>query len=64
MTSLNIRPNIWTQLSFTTNDFYLASGGEPYMTLLISLSQKDRVVYKYDKNYIYVFAIAGHYDRS
>ena len=34
------------------------------MTLLISLSQKDRVVYKYDKNYIYVFAIAGHYDRS
>jgi len=26
--------------------------------------QNDRVVYKYDKNYIYIFAIGGHYDRS
>ncbi|MEA3411079.1 MAG: Txe/YoeB family addiction module toxin [Pseudomonadota bacterium] len=27
------------------------------------LSRKDRVVYKYDDKYIYVFAIGGHYDR-
>ena len=26
------------------------------------LSQKDRLVYKYDDNYIYIFAIGGHYD--
>lgn len=27
------------------------------------LSQKDRVIYKFDDNYIYVFAIGGHYDQ-
>ncbi len=27
------------------------------------LSQKDRVIYKYDDNYIYIFAIGGHYDQ-
>ena len=27
------------------------------------LSQKDRVIYKYDNNYIYIFAIGGHYDQ-
>ena len=27
------------------------------------LSQKDRIVYKFDTNYIYVFAIGGHYDK-
>lgn len=27
------------------------------------LSQKDRVVYKFDDNYIYIFAIGGHYDQ-
>ena len=27
------------------------------------LSQKDRVIYKYDDNAIYIFAIAGHYDQ-
>ena len=27
------------------------------------LSQKDRVVYKFDNNYIYIFAIGGHYDQ-
>ena len=27
------------------------------------LSQKDRLVYKFDKDYIYVFAIGGHYDK-
>jgi len=26
------------------------------------LSQKDRVVYKYDGQYIYIFAIGGHYN--
>ena len=26
------------------------------------LSQKDRVIYTYDDNYIYIFAIGGHYD--
>ena len=26
------------------------------------LSQKDRVIYKFDNNYIYIFAIGGHYD--
>ena len=28
------------------------------------LSQKDRVIYKFDSEYIYIFAIGGHYDRS
>ncbi|VAX09043.1 YoeB toxin protein [hydrothermal vent metagenome] len=27
------------------------------------LSQKDRVIYKYDSDYIYIFAIGGHYDQ-
>ncbi len=27
------------------------------------LSQKDRLVYKFDDQYIYVFAIGGHYDQ-
>ncbi len=27
------------------------------------ISQKDRVVYKYDDKYIYIFAIGGHYDQ-
>lgn len=26
------------------------------------ISQKDRVVYKFDDDYIYIFAIGGHYD--
>ncbi len=25
------------------------------------ISQKDRVIYKYDEDYIYIFAIGGHY---
>ena len=28
------------------------------------LSQKDRLIYKYDDDYIYVFAIGGHYDQQ
>ncbi len=28
------------------------------------LSQKDRVIYKFDSDYIYLFAIGGHYDQS
>ena len=27
------------------------------------LSQKDRLIYKFDDNSIYVFAIGGHYDQ-
>jgi toxin YoeB len=27
------------------------------------LSQKDRVIYKFDSDYIYIFAIGGHYDQ-
>ena len=27
------------------------------------LSQKDRIVYKFDDRYIYIFAIGGHYDQ-
>lgn len=27
------------------------------------LSQKDRVIYKFDDEYVYVFAIGGHYDQ-
>lgn len=27
------------------------------------LSQKDRVIYKYGSDYIYIFAIGGHYDQ-
>lgn len=26
------------------------------------LSQKDRLIYKFDENCIYIFAIGGHYD--
>ena len=26
------------------------------------LSQRDRVIYKFDDHYIYIFAIGGHYD--
>ena len=27
------------------------------------ISQKDRVIYNYDSEYIYIFAIGGHYDQ-
>ena len=27
------------------------------------ISRKDRVIYKYDKDTIYIFAIGGHYDQ-
>lgn len=27
------------------------------------LSQKDRLIYKFDDNYVYIFAIGGHYDQ-
>ncbi len=27
------------------------------------ISQKDRVIYKYDKDNIYIFAIGGYYDQ-
>jgi len=27
------------------------------------ISQKDRLIYKYDQDYIYIFAIGGHYDQ-
>jgi toxin YoeB len=27
------------------------------------LSQKDRLIYKFDNDYIYLFAIGGHYDQ-
>lgn len=27
------------------------------------LSQKDRVIYKFDDQYIYIFAIGGHYNQ-
>ncbi|MDQ7073106.1 MAG: Txe/YoeB family addiction module toxin [Gammaproteobacteria bacterium] len=27
------------------------------------ISQKDRVIYKYDDDTIYIFAIGGHYDQ-
>ena len=26
------------------------------------ISQKDRLIYKFDDDYIYIFAIGGHYD--
>jgi len=28
------------------------------------ISRKDRLIYKYDDQYVYIFAIGGHYDRS
>lgn len=27
------------------------------------LSRKDRLIYKFDKNSIYIYAIGGHYDK-
>ena len=27
------------------------------------ISQKDRLIYKFDEEYVYVFAIGGHYDQ-
>ena len=27
------------------------------------VSRKDRLIYKFDQNYVYVFAIGGHYDQ-
>ena len=27
------------------------------------ISQKDRLIYKFDDRYIYIFAIGGHYDQ-
>lgn len=27
------------------------------------ISQKDRVIYKFDDQYIYIFAIGGHYEQ-
>lgn len=27
------------------------------------ISQKDRVIYGYDKNHIYIFALGGHHDQ-
>jgi toxin YoeB len=27
------------------------------------LSQKDRIIYKFDSDYIYIFAIGGHYEQ-
>jgi toxin YoeB len=27
------------------------------------ISHKDRLIYKYDEQYVYVFAIGGHYDQ-
>lgn len=26
------------------------------------ISQKDRIIYKFDADYVYIFAIGGHYD--
>ena len=28
------------------------------------ISQKDRLIYRYDEKAIYIFAIGGHYDQS
>jgi toxin YoeB len=27
------------------------------------LSQRDRIIYKFDSDYIYIFAIGGHYEQ-
>jgi toxin YoeB len=27
------------------------------------ISRKDRLIYKFDDEYVYIFAIGGHYDR-
>ncbi len=28
------------------------------------ISQKDRIIYKFDDEYIYIFALGGHYDQK
>lgn len=28
------------------------------------ISQKDRVIYKFNDHYVYIFAIGGHYDQK
>ncbi len=28
------------------------------------ISQKDRLIYRFDKKFIYIFAIGGHYDQT
>jgi len=28
------------------------------------ISQKDRLIFRFDDRYIYIFAIGGHYDQS
>jgi toxin YoeB len=28
------------------------------------ISQKDRLIHKFDNEYIYIFAIGGHYDQN
>lgn len=28
------------------------------------ISQKDRLIYKFDDEYIYIFALGGHYDQK
>jgi len=28
------------------------------------ISQKDRLIYKFDDNCVYIFAIGGHYDQD
>ncbi len=28
------------------------------------ISQRDRIIYKFNDNYIYIFAIGGHYDQQ
>ena len=27
------------------------------------ISRKDRLIYKFDQNYVFIFAIGGHYDQ-
>lgn len=28
-----------------------------------SLSRRDRIIYKFDSDYIYIFAVGGHYEQ-
>lgn len=28
------------------------------------ISQKDRLIYRYDEKFIYIFAVGGHYDQD
>jgi Txe/YoeB family toxin of toxin-antitoxin system len=28
------------------------------------ISQKDRIIYKFDEHYVYIFAIGGHYEQK